>query len=91
MQMMYAASDADLDAAKCSFFDGMADDEEDDFENDPCKNYRRRVQKFLDRGDEWLLVCKLMAPKKIAPTFTTQHRHIFFSFIDYKVSCFELK
>lgn len=51
--MMYAASDADLDEARRTFFND-ADDE--DFESDPCQNYRNRVEKFLDRGDEWLLV-----------------------------------
>ena len=55
LQMMYAASDADLHAAKSSFFDD-ADDGDEDFELDPCQNYRRRVEKFLGRGDEWLLV-----------------------------------
>jgi hypothetical protein len=53
--MMYAASEDSLDAAKNSFFD-RADDDEEDFELDPCQKYRRRVEKFLDRGDEWLLV-----------------------------------
>ena len=55
LQMMYAASDDILDAAKSSFFGDLADEDED-FELNPCQNYRRRVEKFLERGDEWLLV-----------------------------------
>jgi len=51
---MYAASDADLTTAKDAFFGDTASD--DDEFVDPLTNYRNRVEKFLERGDEWLLV-----------------------------------
>jgi len=48
---MYASSQEELASAKDSFFV----DEDDDF-LDPLSNYRNRVEKFLERGDEWLLL-----------------------------------
>jgi len=51
---MYAACDSDLETAKDAFFEDTASD--DDEFVDPLTNYRNRVEKFLERGDEWLLV-----------------------------------
>ena len=47
--------DADLTSAKNSFFEDVADTEDDEFV-DPVHKYKQRVQKFLERGDEWLAV-----------------------------------
>jgi len=52
-QLMYATSEAVLEAAKMEFF--AADDDSDEFLS-PSRRYRQRIEKFLQRGDEWLNV-----------------------------------
>jgi len=56
LQMMYASSDDELDAAKATLFNVTHDDADEDFELELTQKYRRRVKKFMDRGDEWLLI-----------------------------------
>ena len=51
---MYASSGEDLANAKDAFF--VDDNDDDDDCVDPLRNYRNRVEKFLERGDVWLLL-----------------------------------
>ena len=53
-QMMYASSGEELASAQDSFF--VDDSHEDDDFLVPLRTYRTRVEKFLERGDEWLVL-----------------------------------
>jgi len=54
--MMYAMSEDELEEAKRSFF-AEEEDEDGEFQS-PCDRYRKHVEKFLERGDEWLAVSR---------------------------------